>query len=246
MAQEKIQGIVLDIVRHNDRHNVVTLYTREHGRMAFLSSAGTGRNARIRNARLMPLSAITAEVSLRGNRDLQFLGQVSLITPWSDLYFNPVKTSIVMFVAEFLNAFLRQTEPDAALWDYILASVSMLDRTRRPAANRHIAFLIGLLPFAGIQPALQDYDPACRQWFDMREGRLMPTPPIHDDILDCNEVRAMVLLSRMTAANCSYFRFRQEERRRCLSLLLRYYSVHYPGLGNLKSPEILAETFLVS
>ncbi|MDE6842842.1 MAG: recombination protein O N-terminal domain-containing protein [Muribaculaceae bacterium] len=38
--------------RHNDRHNVVTLFTRQRGRVAFLSTAGSSRSASRIPARL--------------------------------------------------------------------------------------------------------------------------------------------------------------------------------------------------
>lgn len=239
MALERIQGIVIDVVRHSDRHNVVTLYTRERGRMAFLSPAGTGKAGRMRNSRLMPMAAITADIRIKGNRELQLLGAVMPLEVWHDLYFNPVKSSIVMFLSEFLNAFLRQSEPEPALWDFIFASLRDLDRSRRGVANRHLAFLVGLLPFAGIQPDIS----GSGYCFDMREGTLDTALPLHQDYIGPEELPALRMILRMTAANCRAFRFNATGRRRCLAQLIRYYAIHYPGLANLSSPAILAETF---
>lgn len=103
MASEKITGIVTDMIRHNDRHNVVTLFTRSRGRMSFLSPAGTGRTAAMRRAGLQLLSLVEAEVNVRGDRDLQLLGRFSSPHVWSDIYFNPVKSAVAMFLAEFIN-----------------------------------------------------------------------------------------------------------------------------------------------
>ena len=243
MSIERIHGIVIDIVRHNDRHNVVTLYTRERGRVAFLSPASQGKAGRLRNARLQPLAAIAADVNFKGSRELQILGAVTPIEIWRDIYFNPAKSAIAMFLSEFLNTFLRQSEPDASLWDFIFRSVASLDAARGSVANRHIAFLIGLLPHAGIQPDISDFDHNRLQWFDMRGGSFTPGMPPHNDRLDPPEANAIPLLSRITARNASRFRFSGADRRRILLGIIRYYSVHYPGLGNLKSPAILAETF---
>ncbi|MDE6682692.1 MAG: recombination protein O N-terminal domain-containing protein, partial [Muribaculaceae bacterium] len=52
MPIERVTGIVTDIVRHNDRHNIVTLFRRSRGRVSFLSPAGSGKAGRARNARL--------------------------------------------------------------------------------------------------------------------------------------------------------------------------------------------------
>lgn len=241
---ERIEGLVIDTVRYSDRFNIVTLYTRTRGRVSFLSPVGTGRNGRLRNARLLPLSAVSADVRFVATRSLQTLGAVIPATIWRDLYFDPAKSAVTMFITEFLNAFLRQSEPDEALYDYIMASVRALDSAGpRACANMHIAFLTGLLPHAGILPSLDDARPGARQWFDMREGTLSNYPPTHRDIVDWGCTSRLPLLLRITTANCGHYRFSRDERRKVLDTLLRYYAVHYPGLGTLKSPDILAETF---
>lgn len=239
MALERITGLVIDIIRYSDRHNVVTMYTRERGRMSFLSNVGTGKAARMRNSRLRPLSVVATDVDIRGNRELQRLGAVTPVILWQELYFNPVKVSIVMFLSEFLNTYLRQSDADTALWDFVVRSLEGLDCERKSVANRHLAFLIGLLPHAGIQPDLSGDG----RWFDMREGVVTDFIPLHHDMVTGDELRALKVIARMTAANCGRFRFNAPQRRRLLTGLLQYYSIHFPGLSNLKSPSILAETF---
>ncbi|MCH5214888.1 MAG: recombination protein O N-terminal domain-containing protein, partial [Muribaculaceae bacterium] len=49
---ERLEGIVTDLVKHNDTHNVVTLFTRTRGRMAFLVPVGKSKSGKMRNALL--------------------------------------------------------------------------------------------------------------------------------------------------------------------------------------------------
>ena len=67
--------------------------------------------------------------------------------------------------------------------------------------------------------------------------------PLHHDVVTGDALTHLDLLARITAANSRYFRFTKTERRDTLAGIIRYYSIHYPGLGDLKSPAILAETF---
>lgn len=241
MAIEKILGIVTDVVRHSDRHNVVTLYTRHQGRVSLLSSAGNGKTARLRNASLMPLSVISADINFHPTRELQFLGKFSREALWKDLYFNPVKSAIGMFLSEFLNTYLRQSAPDPNLWDFIVRSVARLDGMDRGLANFHLAFLIEFLGPAGIRPDLSEWrDDA---WFDMRGGVMTLLPPGHRDSMSPAESAVLPLLSRMNLRTAPLFRFSAAQRRRLLQGLLHYYSLHFPGLSNLRSPSVLAEVF---
>lgn len=124
---EKITAIVIDITRHNDKLNIVTLFTRSRGRISFLSPAGSGKMGRLRHSRLQPLAAIEADINFRQTAELQRLGTFALYTVWNNLYFDPVKRLVALFISEFLNKLLRATMPDEALWDFILNSISLLD-----------------------------------------------------------------------------------------------------------------------
>ncbi|MDE7159336.1 MAG: recombination protein O N-terminal domain-containing protein [Muribaculaceae bacterium] len=239
---EKIQGIVLGTVRHSDRHNVVTLYTRSRGRMAVLSAAGTGRTARMRNARLQPMAVIEADIDIRSGRDLPRLGQFAPVRVWREIYFHPVKSSLAMFAAEFLGRLMRDSAPDGVMWDYVLSALGVLDAA--PAArlaNWHIALLVSLLGFSGIMPDPDTWEPG--RWLDMREGRFTAFPPPHADRLDPEGAAVAFSLERMDFLNAPRFRFSREERREVTRQLLRYFSVHFPGVANLRSPEILGEIF---
>lgn len=241
MAIEKIRGIVINVIKHNDRHNVVTLFTRDRGRIAFLSPVGSGKSARMRNARLLPLSVIETDVNMRQNRELQLLGAVTPYEIWRDLYFNPVKSSIVLFISEFLNRYFRDASPDPTAWEFIIAAIRALDNMQKGLANFHIWFLIRFLDIAGIAPDLSGYEKG--DSFDMRAGIPVVDTSLHRDILTPEETRLLALLSRITLTNMRHYRFTGADRLRLLDRILRYYSIHFPGLSSLKSPDILSEVF---
>lgn len=241
MAIEKVTGIVTDVLKHSDRHNVVTVFAREQGRVAFLSPAGNTKTARLRNAALLPLSVISADVSFNAVRDLQFLSRFSRERLWKDLYFNPVKSAVAMFISEFLNTYLRQSAPDPALWDYIVGAVARLDSASTGLANFHLAFLIEFLSFAGIRPDLSEWRPD--SWFDMQGGAMTIFPPAHKNYMTPVQAQVLPVLSRMNLRTASLYRFSAAQRRELLSGLIRYYAIHFPGLASLKSPAVLAEVF---
>lgn len=239
----KIEGIVLQIIKHNDKNNIVTLYTRQRGRVSFLSSAASTKRGKVRNARLGLMSLVESVVNFKENRDLQYLGQVESPVPWRNLYFDPMKSAIAFFMAEFLNKLLNSTECDPPLWSYLIESLHHLDRMERGIANFHICFLIRLLPFMGIEPDLTDYRDGCR--FDMIAGTL--TDPMagvtHNNVLDSAVTARLRVLRRMNFRNMHLYRFSVEERRYLLSKLMHYYSLHLPIREEMKSLEVLQTLF---
>ena len=63
--REKVRGILLHTIRHNERSNILTFFTEGRGRMAFVSPAGSSKTARMRNARLAPLAIVESVIILR-------------------------------------------------------------------------------------------------------------------------------------------------------------------------------------
>lgn len=238
---EKLTGIVIDIVRHNDRHNVVTLFTRSRGRVSFLSPVGKGRSGAMRSARIAPLAWLDAEVNFRPTRSLQMLSGVALHSVWHSLYFEPVKQSLIFFISEFLNRLLRVCAEDAGMFDYITGFLEALDSAGEGVENYHLAFLVGLMTHAGIHPMFDDREKCA--WLDMRAGCLCSERPAHSDFLTPEDTALFIRLSDLSLDNSSSLRISGSERSRVLSLLLRYYNTHLPGILPIRSADILREIF---
>ena len=239
--REKISGIIISITKYNDRFNVITMYTRSHGRLSFLSPIGSGKGARARQSRLQLLSVIETEITFKQGAELLKLGSVSLKNIWTDIYFHPVKNIIAIFISEFLNRLLRATESDPNLWDYLWNAINLLDRMEKGVENYHIAFLSSLLPFSGIQPDTTSYVEG--SFFDMRSGTFSLTPPPHGDFLEREEARMAALIPRINFNNVKALKLSGNDRYRILSHIIKYYSHHYPGMSNIKSLDIIHEIF---
>lgn len=238
---EKLLGIVLDITRHSDRHSIVTLFTRSRGRVSFLFPMGSGKSGRLRQARIQPMAIIEADVNFKGSAELQRLGSFAPADVLTDVYFNPVKRMMTLFLSEFLNRLLRATMPDPNIWDYVAGSIRLLDRMREGVSDFHIVFLSSLLPFAGIQPDSSDYEPG--MVFDMQAGRFVDRIPPHSDYLSGDEARFAAILNRVTFSNVRALKLNGNLRNRILQNLLHYYAIHYPGTSNLKSLAVLHDVF---
>lgn len=238
---EKFQGIVIDVRRHTDRHDIVTLYTRSHGRVAFLSPTAKGKEGRMRQARLLPLSVIETETRFKLTAELQRLGAITPLHVWGEIYAHPVKRLIALFLSEFLNRLLRESMPDSRLWDFLVDSLSYLDAMQKGVADYHIVFLASLLPFAGIQPDASGYRDG--YMFDMRAGVFTFGSLRTTDILTGPEAAFAAKICRISFANARALRLNGTLRARILNTLLAYYGLHFPGVNGLKSLQIIHEIF---
>ncbi|MBR5685244.1 MAG: DNA repair protein RecO [Muribaculaceae bacterium] len=239
---EKLRGIVLNTIRYSDKHNIVHIYTDGRGLMSFAVPQGKTHAARMRNALLMPLSLIDMEAGLRSGRDLAFMRDAQRNYPLSTIYSDPVKNAIALFISELLVHVIQEPEGNEPLFKYIEQSVQLLERMSGQVSNFHICFLYHLGGHLGIQPNLDNYRQGC--WFDMTDGVFVPAAVRGHAMLQPQEAQVIHLLSRMTFANMSVFRFNREERNRMLDVIINYYRLHNAAIGTLRSPDILKQLFV--
>lgn len=239
--REKIRGIVISIVRHTEKINIVSLYTRERGRLSFLSPRGSGKAGKLRDARLLPMAVIESDINFNPNKELQRLGSFSLLSVWNDIYFHPMKRDITLFISEFLNRLLLASMADPKLWDYVYNTFKLLDRSETRLADFHIVFLLSLLSFTGIRPDIRSYHPG--EVFDMRTGSFSSRIPLHNDWINPEDSEKILFLCRLNFSNIKALKLTNSQRKNILNYLLKYYEIHYPGTSSLKSLDILSELY---
>lgn len=239
---EKLQAIVLGCVRHSDRAQIANVYTRTRGRISLLVPAGASRAVRRQAAMLMPLSLIEFECRGSAASELWRPSGMTFLYTYRDIYFNPQKNAIGIFLSEFLGRLLRVGPPDAILFRFIADSLITLDSLQSDFGNFHITFLSGLTAFMGISPDLESYAPGLM--FDMRAGGYTPLHPGHNDILIGDNARMPLILNRLNYSNMHLLRLRRYEREKILEGLLHYWGIHFPGTSTLRSMEVLSELFV--
>ena len=238
---ETLQGIVLNVVKYNDRHHIARIYTRERGMMSFLVQQGNTQAARQRRAMFMPLSPIAFEAHITPQRDIHTLHGVRRTVLPLSITGDPAKTAIALFLGELLSRVIIEQERNELLYDFIEAGIDLLEHATRGVANFHICFLYHLGQFIGIQPDTGSYAPD--RWFDMDEGVFTAAVPRTHHGLPPEQARVIHLLSRMTFANMHLFRFNHHERNAMLDTILAYYRLHHSALGAMRSPDVLKQLF---
>ncbi len=238
---QKLQAIVLNVIKYSDKNSIAHIYSDECGRMALLLPQGNTKGARMRNAIFMPLSVIELEVDIVPGKDLYRFRDARMVSALANLYGDPVKGAIVMFVSEFLCHVIQESERNSALFRYIRQSVLLLNDKKEGIANFHICFVYHLGAFLGIQPDDESYEDGA--WFDMTEGTFTHHVVNSSHSLKPEQARVLHLMARMTFANMHIFKFNRAERSEILDMMIGYYKIHYSSVGSMKSPDILKQLF---
>ncbi|NLV53255.1 MAG: DNA repair protein RecO [Bacteroidales bacterium] len=239
--QTTIRGIVLRTVKYGDSSLIVDLFTLQHGRLSFMASTMRAKRSVRSVSFWFPLSMIEFTADLRPASRLPCPSDVRSYHNYTDLPFSPVKSTLALFLSEFLCAALREEKENQTLYYYIESSLLWLDMVESPAsmANFHLTFLMHLSRFLGIYPNLDAPAP----YFDLQSATYCDQRPLHAHYLFGQEALRLPTLFRMDYPTMRLFRFSRSERRRILQVLNEYYRLHMPDFPELKSIEVLQEMF---
>jgi len=238
---DKTAAIVLHQLKFTDSSLIVQVYTRKFGRLSILIKGMRGKKFGKHNVHFQPLSILDLVIYYKESRGIQVLKESSVSFLPAGIQANIKKTCVAIFLGEVLNSVLKEESPHTELFDYINNSIIYFDKCDNRFSNFHIAFLAGLAPFLGFEPGNRDNPENII--FDMMNGTFLKMPPVHG-IYASPEISDILAKFFVTSwDDIDDIPLPGSKRNEVLETLLRYYSLHLPGLKRINSLEILKDVF---
>ena len=148
----KTRGIVLHNRPYSDAYSIALIYTEAFGPVSYLISRSRGKRTVVAKSLFYPLSVLDLEADHQNLREIQRIREAKTHLSLSSFMQDPVKSSIGIFLAEFLSKVLREAHPNEQLFAYLMDSVRILDLSKGNYANFHLCFLINLTRHMGFCP----------------------------------------------------------------------------------------------
>ena len=146
-------ALVLSVRNHSEADKIVTLYSREHGRVTAIAKGARKSKKRFIN-KLEPftLLGITCRPPRRGS--LHFLRSAELIDAYLGLRNNYRLYVPAVFLCELLRLFGREQDPDPNLFELTRSVLALLARNQCQADILATFFMLHLLECCGYAPQL--------------------------------------------------------------------------------------------
>jgi DNA repair protein RecO (recombination protein O) len=221
---------------------IVDVYTEAIGRASFALSTSRSRKSPAKAVLFQPLSLVELEVDIRPRTTLYKIKEAKSDYPFASIPFDPYKSAIALFVAEFLYRAVREESENRPLYAYLQHSIVWLDACRNGFANFHLVFLMRLSRFLGLYPNLEDFHTG--DYFDLLNGCFTAVcPQLHSSYLQPDEAARISRLMRMNYETMHLFAMSRTERSRCLTIINEYYRLHLPNFPVLHSLDVLRALF---
>lgn len=159
----KWEGIVIRSVDYGEASKVVTVFTREHGKVGIMA-----RGAKKPKSRLTAVSQLFTHgyyLCKKGpGTGMPELSQGEIVDSYADLRQDLIKTAYAAYLSELFDRLTNEREPNPFLFQLLQLTLHYLDEGRDPEILCRI-FESKMLIIAGIRPQLN----ACANCGDERE-----------------------------------------------------------------------------
>ncbi len=238
----KTIGIILHGIKYNDTSYIVDIFTESFGRSSYIIKGMRTRRGNVNLGSFHPLAIIEFEATGKSSAQLKRITEARLLYPLTSLPNNPFKTSIALFLGEFLYHSLKEEGTNLPLFSYLTHSIQWLDQCNDTnASNFHLVFLMRLSRFLGLYPNIEGFQKG--DFFDLQNAEFTHIRPTHAHILLPEEAALISILMRMNYETMHLFAMNRRQRMRCLEIINQYYRLHIPNFPTLRSLEVLQALF---
>ena len=237
----KTKGIVLHHLQYNDRNLIVSVHTKDFGRISYMVSNTHGKKSKIPRALLQPLSILEMEVEHLNNRDIQRIKEAKSFYTTTQLHCSPIKNAIALFLSEALYRIIQEKEANNPLFDYLCRSIEWLEVADEGIANFHLTFLLQLSAYIGVRPNGESY--RAGYFFDLRNGVFSKSLPEHSNYLNKEESVVFERLLRINYENMALYTFTRQERTSIIRHIIEYYRLHLSDFSEIKSLAVMQSLF---
>ncbi len=238
--QLKTSGIVLRSIKYSDSATIVTMYTRQFGRVSYTVYGVNKKKSVFRASFLQPFSILQLDVFHTPGKELQRIKDVRIEFPFVTIPYHPVKNAVSLFLSEMLFRTLRQTEPDENLFLFLENSIQQFDCTENGISNFHLVFLLKLTRYLGFEA---NQDEVETRYFDLINGVFLREKPLHSHYLQPDVTIEFAALLHADYANMHELHFSREDRVKQLQSLIEYYRLHVSDFQGLQSLEVFQSLF---
>ncbi len=238
----KTKAIVLCTTPINDRTQFVHFYTEQFGRITCrIPILSRGKRANQLRMMMTPMTLLQLELKPE-HKDIHQIEDAEILSsPYLFTTQCPEKAAQCMYIAELTHHVVRpiEQEPDQQLWDYLLYSLKVLEKTENGWENFHLVFTCQLISRLGFFIDPNSYKPDFL--FDLTEGAFTTGPIYHAYYLTTESAKWLHLMLLTTFDNMAQLPLTQEQRNIMLDILLAFLRHHLPEIGTLNCLEIIKD-----
>lgn len=235
----KTSGIILHATKYSETSLIVQILTLDFGVKSYIVNGVHGKKSKNKINLFQPMGLVDLVVKHNEKSGLQRISEISVNYPYTEIPYQIVKSSVVLFLNEIVYKAVKEQHSDENMFEFIKNSLQILDLRFDNNANFHIYFMVQLSRYLGFFPE-GNYD-ATYSYFDLQEGKFVRTTPTHVNYLDAHLSELLNGFLGTDYTNLHLITMNKVLRKQLLQALINYYQLHVSSFGDIKSLDVLEE-----
>ena len=149
----RTEAIVLRHLDYRETSQIVTLFTRELGKVTVMARGARAARSPFGSA-LQPMAYVEAVLYTSPGREIQTLKEVAHVRPFLQLTRHLDRMAIGLRIVEFVHALMQPDESHPALFQLVAETLTLLDAVDERPENLLMFFQLQLAGHLGFQPAV--------------------------------------------------------------------------------------------
>lgn len=234
---EKTRGIVFHKIKYSESSLILKVYTEKYGLQSFMARGIRSKNSKLKTALFQQLSLLELVFNRNEKKDIHYIKEVKTIYPFSSIPFDIRKSSLIIFLNEVLYKSIKEEEKNEALFQFLINSIQILDMKKDSVAVFHFLFLVQLTKYLGFFPEKNFSDE--NQSFDLQEGKFIKSTDTSELLMPFPFSKYLFQLMLLSYDSDGGLKIPMNLKKELLDYLLRFYQIHMPNFGELKSHLVL-------
>jgi len=233
----KTRAFILSVIKYNDYDAVVKAYAEKTGFTTyFIKGLFKGKSGKLKLAFFQPAGILDLVTSHKNKGQLEYVKDAQVAYHYKNLHADFDKLNISVFLREVLLESIKNEQPDADLFQFIMQSFIDLDQSDYNP-DFHLTFMLSLSRFLGFYPSIND-----GKYFDMLNANF-DNFINSGNFLNLQESSLLKDFLGTIFASKSHIKCSQYERQKLLQILLDYFSLHINAFKLPKSIKILGQLY---
>ena len=222
----KTRGLALSHIKYRETSIIARIFTEAFGMQSYIVNSVRSKNAKAKIALFQPLTLLDLVVYHNQKKEINRISEMKCLVNFNSIPYDIRKTTMAMFITEFLGKTLREESENAPLFDFLFHSVQVLDEMPSQFENFHLQFLLQCSKYLGIKPI-------------SAEELLKETGS-----LLLQESTGVQQLQQLLDKDYGFYVAINRNRRHALLMaIIDFYRYHFDNITELKSVQVLREVF---
>ena len=242
----RTEAIVLRTMAYRETSQIVTLFTREKGKLAVLAKGARLMKSRFGSS-LQPMSYTQVVFYHRPTRGLQTLSESAHVQPFHHISNDLEKISVGLRIVELVYALMQEEDQNPQVFNLLLEVLGRLDATDAHAANLLPYFQLRLGTALGFAPHFDreavDHLPNQGGFLTLDAGAILPFQAMAEAARRASRtaLRAFSIFARADLDTVMRMRLSREARRETTILIEDYLRYHVEDAYPSRSDKIISQ-----